>query len=194
MELERTTVEKALREIEEDAKRCRRIVKSVLQFARQESSAKTLSNLNDAVRSALRSAKKLPQYRRATIEFHPSDPLPMIFMNRTEMEQAVANLIHNGIESCHRNPQIVLRTFIKGRGIGLSVEDNGRGVPKHLEKHLFGPFFTTRRSEGGTGLGLSLTHSIISDHGGIIVLKASSDRGTTFVIELPYLKYNGGNE
>jgi len=68
-------------------------------------------------------------------------------------------------------------------GVRLIVRDTGPGIPAELQDRLFEPFFTTRASEGGTGLGLAVVRAIVTDHGGTIT--ARSDRGAEFIVNFP---------
>ncbi len=63
--------------------------------------------------------------------------------------------------------------------------DNGRGMRDETRAHMFDPFFTTRRSDGGTGLGLSLVYGIVYDHGGTLEVISNQDQGTRVIVELP---------
>ncbi len=78
-----------------------------------------------------------------------------------------------------------MRTGRSGDRVVVAVEDDGPGVPLEVRDRIFDPFFTTRREKGGTGLGLSLAHSIVTDHGGTIDLESEPGRGSTFWLELP---------
>jgi signal transduction histidine kinase len=65
------------------------------------------------------------------------------------------------------------------------VEDVGSGIPPEVAERVFEPYFTTREGEGGTGLGLSTTHALVSDAGGAVVLQSTPGEGTTFTLVLP---------
>jgi signal transduction histidine kinase len=67
----------------------------------------------------------------------------------------------------------------------LRITDNGPGIPAEIQQHIFDPFFSTKRGAGGTGLGLSLCHSIIADHQGSLSVESQMGRRTTFTIRLP---------
>jgi signal transduction histidine kinase len=72
-----------------------------------------------------------------------------------------------------------------GSTIQISVHDNGTGIPESIKEKIFQPFFTTKPTGQGTGLGLSLSYDIIKAHGGTLKLVDNSDRGTTFHLQLP---------
>ena len=106
-------------------------------------------------------------------------------MNPLEIEQALVNLINNGIQSAVEAPRVVISSRHTGRAVRLTIADNGCGVSRQTHSHMFDPFFTTRQSEGGTGLGLSLVYGIVSDHGGTVEAVSNRDQGITVIVEIP---------
>ena len=73
-----------------------------------------------------------------------------------------------------------------GRGVQIKVSDNGGGIPQNVVDKIFQPFFTTKPTGQGTGLGLSLSYDIIKAHGGEIKVKTKEDEGSEFIVQLPY--------
>jgi signal transduction histidine kinase len=82
-------------------------------------------------------------------------------------------------------PQVTVRTRKVGANVEIKVEDNGNGIPQKVVDKIFQPFFTTKPTGQGTGLGLSLAYDIIKAHGGEIKVKTNENEGTEFIIELP---------
>jgi signal transduction histidine kinase len=78
-----------------------------------------------------------------------------------------------------------VKTLPGSSGIVLTVTDNGNGIPQHIVDKIFQPFFTTKPTGEGTGLGLSLSYDIIKTHGGEILVESKDGEGTTFIIQLP---------
>jgi signal transduction histidine kinase len=72
-----------------------------------------------------------------------------------------------------------------GRGVEISVKDNGAGIPESVKGKIFQPFFTTKPTGSGTGLGLSLSYDIVKAHGGDIKVNSKDGEGTEFIIQLP---------
>lgn len=181
---EEVDVHHTLQNIVEQSTRGGRIVKSVLKFSREERTPKTPSPLNDAVRNA---ADLAGTYIGAPLNLglDLAEGLPLVSLNRTEIEQIIVNLAKNAVEAAGTSVQIMVRTRREARGVLLQVEDNGPGIPEHIVPHIFDPFFSTRQTSGGTGLGLSLCHSIVTDHGGTIHVESRQGRGTCFTIRLP---------
>ena len=83
------------------------------------------------------------------------------------------------------NPQLTVTTKKEGNKVFVVVEDNGNGIPKKVVAKIFQPFFTTKPTGQGTGLGLSLSYDIIKAHRGEIFVKSKVGEGTTFTIVLP---------
>src|SRR5690606_35171231 len=105
-----------------------------------------------------------------------------------DMEQVLINLIVNAeqaMEAKDDDRVLIVRTRATGTGIALHVVDNGPGIPRESLDRIFDPFFTTKSRTEGTGLGLSLVHKIISEHGGDIHAESEVGRGAAFHIHLP---------
>jgi signal transduction histidine kinase len=87
-------------------------------------------------------------------------------------------------------PTVIVRTSFwnppsGGRGVRIAVKDNGGGIPAHIVDKIFQPFFTTKPTGQGTGLGLSLSYDIVKAHGGELKVETVEGRGTEFIIHLP---------
>jgi len=178
-------VEKALQDIEADAKRCGDIVRGLLQFAREERGERAECDLNEVVASAIALTRKILADHGADVHYQHTDALPLLLINRTEIEQALVNLINNAVESDCSDIHIVAEPQLPAGKVLLTLRDNGAGIEEDALEYLFDPFFTTRRAAGGTGLGLSLAHAIFTDHGGTLGVASSPNHGTTVTIELP---------
>jgi two-component system NtrC family sensor kinase len=105
------------------------------------------------------------------------------------MKQVFLNLIHNALQAMPSGGVLKIHTrkaIADGREwVIASVRDSGEGIlPEHRER-LFEPFFTTKSDQGGTGLGLSVTYGIVTDHGGRIEVASQPGDGSTFTVWLP---------
>ena len=174
-----------VREIVGNAKRCGQIVKSVLRFARQEPAEHWPADVNTVVAHAVDLTRAYVFKRGGIIETSLQPDLPQVLLNPVELEQVFVNLIRNGVESADVAPRILIRSTLVGATVYVSVCDNGRGVRREDRSRIFDPFYTTRQSEGGTGLGLSLTYGIVTDHGGTIRIEDAPAGGTIMQVELP---------
>jgi PAS domain S-box-containing protein len=178
-------VERALANIVAESRRCGQIVKSVLRFAREETTERWPADLNQVVGQARDHSMELARRYGGSLELALAPELPQVQLNPTEIEQVLANLIRNGLQSGGYGIHVTIRTQDRGDRVVLSVTDDGPGMPPEVREQIFDPFFTTREASGGTGLGLSMVHGIVSSHGGKISVYSEPGQGTEVVIELP---------
>ena len=179
-------VETILREIVEDTERCGRIVASVLQFARKQPSTKAPVPLAEVLQAACARTQTYAREGQVRVELHVPDLLPTVEANATELEQVFINLITNAVQASRAGQTVVVRAERLADRVRVRVEDHGQGMSAEMRAHALDPFFTTRASAGGTGLGLSMVHGIVTGHGGKIDIESQLDRGTTVTVELPY--------
>jgi len=178
-----------LEEMQEGANRIKRIVEELKDFARQDNTAATeLFNVNSVVMAAIRLVDS--SIRTATSKFKASfgADLPMIQGNAQRVEQVVVNLLLNACQALTDCEQaITITTFYdqETQTVVISLADEGSGIaPEHLP-HLTDPFFTTKRETGGTGLGLSVSTSIIKEHSGSLQFDSVPGQGTNVTLTLP---------
>jgi len=184
-------IKEDVRIIADGSKRVADIVKRLLTFARQTKPIKTLANLNELIDNTL----KLREYvlKTANIEvvtrFDPE--LPWSVVDPGQMQQVFLNLIVNAeqeMKKAHGKGTLTITTEKKENNIRISFQDDGPGITKENMGRLFEPFFTTKDVGEGTGLGLSLSRSIVLEHGGIMSVKSEFGHGATFIIELPIVE------
>jgi PAS domain S-box-containing protein len=112
-------------------------------------------------------------------------PVPAVMGRPSELNEVITNLILNAIDAMPHGGMLSIRTYAeRGGAVVITLADNGTGMPEHVRKRVFDPFFTTK-GEAGTGLGLSVSYSIVKRHGGEIRVESQVGRGTTFTISLP---------
>lgn len=168
-----------------EAKRCATIIRNILVFAKSEKTEKLAHDLNQVVRHASDLARSYLNHSKTEIALHLYDgELPAV-LNSTEIEQVLINLINNAAEAQPDGVHISISTEAVGELARVCVSDDGPGIPEKILRHIFDPFFSTKRQKGNTGLGLSLSHGIIADHGGNLSVESAVGKGTTFCIELP---------
>jgi PAS domain S-box-containing protein len=177
--------------IQSEALRCGRIVKSVLQFARQEVSQRWPCDLGQIARRSRDLVRKLAAQRRVMVLIEQSGQLPEVVVNPTEMEQVFVNLLSNALEASQPDSVVTVRLEALADTIGVQVIDQGRGMSREEADRILDPFYTTRQQEGGTGLGLSITYGIVQQHGGTIDVRTAPGRGTTMSILLPVAATSG---
>jgi PAS domain S-box-containing protein len=174
-----------LQKIKSEAVRGGRIVKNVLKFAKDERTSKSPADLNDVVRHATSLVSFYAQSAAVDIQVELAPDLPPVMMNPVEIELVLINLIKNAAEAGSARTHVVVRTAWDSQKVTLTVADDGSGMPQDIQAHIFDPFFTTKRGSGGSGLGLSLCHGIVSEHGGEISVHSQVGSGSTFTVELP---------
>lgn len=168
----------------EEARRCERIVRGLMAFARGEPGQKWPEDANQVLRRARDLAAGTAAEHQACVELLPCEGAVPILANSIALEQALVNVIRNAIQS-RPGAHVTLRTERAAQTVRIEVRDDGRGVDRETIHHLFEPFFTTRAANGGTGLGLSVAHRIIADHDGTITVDSRPGEGTLVSVDLP---------
>jgi signal transduction histidine kinase len=173
------------------ANRVAKIVSDLKDFSRQSNVAeKNELQVNTAVKNALRLAQTTLRKSGVTLELQLTENLPLIEGNLQNIEQIILNIIINAIQSIDHdqgNVQIITGFQIKDGRIYIRIRDNGRGIHPDISDKIFLPFVTDKHADGGTGLGLSVTYSLIKAHDGEISFETREGLGTTFSIYLPTL-------
>jgi signal transduction histidine kinase len=181
-----------LEDIREDTQRAARIVKSMLQFAKAETTERTLLDLGDCLRRAVDLTRSHCRERGVALELRPARALHA-HANATEIEQVLVNVIRNAAEACDRGGQIWVEASAGEDALLVSVWDDGRGMAEVEQARIFDPFYTTRAHEGGSGLGMSICHGIIESHGGRIEVESAPGTGTRVRVRLPRAGRRGAN-
>jgi PAS domain S-box-containing protein len=179
----RAEVDATLARIAAEARRGGEIVRSVLRFARSEKSERVPVDLNELARETCRSARTDGLLNGSALHTRLAREVPHVPLNRTEVEQVLLNLLRNAAQAGAK--EIVVRTARRGGHVYVVVRDDGVGIARHHLPRIFDPFFTTREGEGGSGLGLTVAHGIVSRHDGTLRVQSKVGAGTTFTITLP---------
>ncbi len=115
-----------------------------------------------------------------------SSNAPELMVDANKLEQVFLNLIINAIQAMDGGGVLTVRTWAEGNFFNVSVSDTGKGIPPDILNKIFDPFFTTKEVGEGTGLGLTVSKSIIEQHKGEITVNTSG-KGTTFIVKLPLI-------
>jgi len=170
-------------EMREEVRRIQSVIDDYLQFARMRKPQRKPVAINEFLEQKLAfmgSAFDTAGVRLRT-EFDAA--LKTINADAEQLWQAVLNLVRNSLEAMPNGGTLVVSTQKRNGEAILSVADTGKGMSEELLKQVFVPFFTTKRR--GTGLGLSLTHQILTEHGARIDCASIAGQGTTFTIHFP---------
>lgn len=168
--------------------RIEKIVSGLKSYSRfGDPSEKMPFGLNEAVENALRLAQATIRGRRIDLSVELSDTLPPLVGSLHSIEQVVLNLIINAVQAIeHAQGRIHVRTDVRSDGyMALTVADNGKGIDPSIAPRIFDPFVTDKQDKGGTGLGLSVSDSIVRAHGGTLRFRSQPSEGTTFQVLFP---------
>jgi signal transduction histidine kinase len=174
-----------LSKMESELVRSTKLIRNLLNFARQSTPKLQQVNLNTVVNRTidLTAHSAEMQHVRIIKELDPS--LPDLTADSDQLQQVFTNLILNAIQAMPRGGSLTLRTSINDNQARAEVEDTGCGIsPANMGK-LFTPFFTTKPEIKGVGLGLAVTYGIIQRHKGRIEVRSKVGEGTTFTVYLP---------
>ena len=152
-------------------------------FAREDSGEPQLADLNTELEATLRMVWNELKYK-CTVE-RDFGPLPLLRCHPNQLSQVFANLLVNAAQAIEKQGTIRIRTRHEGGEVVVSISDTGQGMGPETLARLFTPFFTTKPRGQGTGLGLSVSQSIIARHQGRIQVDSTPGQGTTFRIHLP---------
>jgi signal transduction histidine kinase len=201
-------IKQNLKKINHHGNRAGSIVKGMLEHSRTSTGEKVLTDINALADEYLRLSYHGLRARDKSFnadfktDFDPN--LPKVNVVPQDIGRVLLNLINNAFQACSERkgqlsqsselwesfrPLVTVSTtpLQEGRGVMISVRDNGPGIPDAIKDKIFQPFFTTKPTGQGTGLGLSLSYDIIKAHGGEIRVESEEGNGTEFTIQIPHL-------
>jgi len=195
---DRPEMKEDLEVIVRETKRCREIVKGLLDFARQSTPEKRPSDVNEIVRRAARILQNQFALHHIELEQNLPPNLPPVSADTSQMQQVLVNLFMNADDAIgEKGGRITVTTaaasadITKGNSLSsahqyvqIKVSDTGCGIPPGNVSKIFEPFFTTK-GQKGNGLGLAMVWGIIEKHDGGITVESELGKGTTFNILLP---------
>jgi two-component system NtrC family sensor kinase len=190
--VDRAELAESLEEVANCGLRCKRIIKNLLTFSRQDQVPMTETDLNREIERAMALVDYLIDKSDIRIIKDLAVDLPQISANGLQIQQVVTNLMINARDALDKTegPKTVhLETFLKKNRDGLwavvSVHDNGQGIEKENLPKIFTPFYTSKEATKGTGLGLSLSFGIAQAHGGTLEVESTPGEGSVFSLLLP---------
>jgi signal transduction histidine kinase len=178
--------QRMLAQIYTQVERASSTVKNLLDFTRKDRSAFTALVVSDTVRSAVRLVSNEAMLGGVTWDLKLEGDAPPVRGNPHDLQQVFLNLFLNAIQAMPEGGVIRVEVHPDGDSfVRVDVADTGVGIAaEHLDE-IFDPFFTTKNPGEGTGLGLSVSHSIIEKHGGRVEVESEPGTGTTFSVYLP---------
>jgi signal transduction histidine kinase len=198
---EREPVQKNLDIILTQTGRITKTVQQLLSFARRKRPERKRFDVNQLLETTLDLLDYQVQRQGVSVKRRLEADLPFLKADADLLQQVVVNLLLNSLQSMPEGGTLQISTSQRrivreGLEFGaqdyvvISVEDTGVGMDEGTMRNLFTPFFTTK--EKGTGLGLTITHRIVQEHGGWIDVKSNVGKGSVFTVYLPALR-EGGN-
>jgi two-component system NtrC family sensor kinase len=181
-----------LETIVRETKRCREIVKGLLDFARQVPAQKTAVDINETIEWALEVIDHQLDERKISVTRSLGEHLPKVHADSNQMVQVLVNLLGNAADAMElKGGEIFIGTDFEEaagrRSVVVKVADTGPGISAEHQERIFEPFFTTKGTKG-TGLGLPVVWGILEEHGATIEVHSRPQRGATFTIELPAME------
>jgi signal transduction histidine kinase len=176
------------------------IVKSMLQHSRKTSAQKELTDINalcdEYLRLAYHGLRAKEKSFNAQFETDFDLSLPKVNVVSQDIGRVILNLINNAFYAVNERykkegkegyvPQVKVSTRQVGDQIEITVTDNGGGIPPNIREKIFQPFFTTKPTGEGTGLGLSMSYDIITKgHGGKMEVVSKEGEGSSFILQIP---------
>jgi signal transduction histidine kinase len=171
-----------VRLIEAECKRCRRIVRDLLDFARPSPLVEGEVDLPGLVSSVIRGLSHHPAFREIRLDVRPPPELPPLSGDADGIRQVALNLFLNAAKACDGKGAIEVDFEADERAVRLLVGDRGKGIPEGDMERIFEPFYSTG---SGTGLGLSVSRRIVATHGGRLWAERREGGGSRFVAEFP---------
>ena len=173
----------------EQANRCSNIIKGLLGFARATSVEKGLVNLNDVINSSLNMVSHKADFFNIKIVLNLDETMHHIMANASQIQQVFLNMLINAADAMEGKGIFTITTqkvIDNGKPFAEVIfTDTGQGISEESLPKLFEPFFTTKPVGKGTGLGLAVSHGIIQDHGGKILVRSKLGEGASFFVRLP---------
>ncbi len=167
------------------AKRCAKIVESLLSFSRQKQTATTPVDLNAIVHVALSDTEQERSHNtNVSLDLDPD--LPEVTGSPAALRQVLVNIITNACQAMEpEGGTLTIASAREDGGVVLRFADTGPGIPEEVLSRVFDPFFTTKTLGQGTGLGLSVSHGIVHEYGGEIIASNRPEGGALFELRLP---------
>ena len=178
----------ALDRIVGEASRCGDIVRSILQFSRNEPMSRWPGDLNEAVDRSVRLMRPRLSRDAASIQTRLCGDKLSVSMNPVAIDQILTNLVENAVLTSEGPVEVRITTERRDHSGVITISDDGPGMEPAVLERAFDPFFTTRLDRGGTGLGLSVVHGLVKDLGGDIEIASDEGEGVCVEIALPLLE------
>lgn len=179
-----------------ETRRCAAIIRRLLDFAREKAPEKKHCDLNQLIEETVRIVERPAHVRDIEVRMELDRELPQAWVDADLIRQVIMNMLVNAQQAIEEKGSITIRTrrVTEAPEAGAAPEpmaeiaiiDTGCGIPEQNLKRIFDPFFTSKAVGQGTGLGLSVSHGIVSAHGGFVRVESRVGEGSTFRVFLPF--------
>ncbi len=174
-----------LEKIEKQTFRAAEIVNSLLNFSRLNGSEFKDLDVNQLIQDSLALLDHQLRQNRITVEFGYGQSLQPVYGNLGKLQQVFVNLFLNARDAMPTGGKLTIKTVMNESMVIVDISDTGVGISEEDMKRIYDPFFTTKTTSKGTGLGLAVTYGIIQEHGGRIFVDSTPGGGTHFRLKLP---------
>ncbi len=178
-------IQNYLQMIQQEAFRCKDITQKLLEFSRVGDRPRQMTDVAELIQSVINTVQHLQVHKNKQIHFIDHER-PHLMLNAPEMKSVILNLVVNALESMDEGGVLQIDLSTKDQQIIIRFADTGCGMSQEVLDNIFEPFFTRSRTGKGVGLGLSISHRIVTQHGGEIEAEsAGQGQGSVFTITLP---------
>jgi PAS domain S-box-containing protein len=186
---DREELDKAVKEITNQTRRCRGITHKLLDFVRDSPPTKVDLDVHELLKETISFLKPELKHAPIRIDLNFAEERLAVNSDQRLLEQVFVNFITNAIhavlEKGGDNGRIEIRTRKTNSKVEISIEDNGTGIPEKDQGKIFDLFYTTKPPGKGTGLGLAISQNIVRNLGGLISFESKPGVGTTFTVQIP---------
>jgi len=178
------------RVIKQEIDRLDHVIKALLDFGRPSAPALRPIDVGAVLDDVVLFTRRFAREASVAIEVERAEGLAPVMADADQLKQVLVNLVSNAVQAMgETGGTIRVSAYHDARDVYISVADSGPGMAPEVMEKVFDPFFSTR--DGGTGLGLTIVHRIIDQHGGHIEVASAPGAGTTFTVALPVAKERG---
>ncbi len=166
------------------------LVRSMRNFSRLDEADMKKADINEGVKGCLLMVGHMLKDKDVELTTQYGT-IPQVDCFPAQLNQVFLNLIGNAIHAVEEKPngRVHVQTSHEENWVVVRIIDNGKGIPKHVQKKIFDPFFTTKPVGKGTGLGLSISYDIVKKHNGEILFETEEGVGTTFIVKIPAVEF-----
>ena len=175
----------SISKIEEHVERARKVVHNMLGYTRKMEPRLEDVDINATLNQTITLLENYARLNDIDIQTDLSDNLPVIASDQAKLQQVFLNLISNAIDAIEKEGSVEVISRHDDARIYVAITDNGPGIPEEIQRNIFDPFYSTKDTGKGTGLGLWVCHSIIEQMGGHIRLESKVGKGAIFTVDLP---------